>query len=433
MAMKQLYINGTGTGDYGIYISSDTYLNAPAPDYVAHQIPGRNGDLLQFNSRLNNIARKFTCYIPDNAQANMDGFKKLLYSSMGYLEISSDYEPDTYQRGYLADEIEAEPFLKDDVLRITFDLIFSCEPQKYFKDNSPETKAWSPNARQLMYLLPRSHRIVQQVFKNIPQSEIPAGDAFLLMAGLTFYGWSRPVTFGDLHFEMPGYNGFVAAFWMTNITFPDSSDSNVIEVAGYSNFGTIDDSAYTITITDTSTAPLLMFMLPFNVVGTATMRITNQTSGTTSLKTEYPAAFFDIDETTAVGGHYTLTITGVYSIKPPAEGDKTNTMVLVGSLNGSQTFQSLINIDASVFRPLAASEDVDYPYSISIDSDNLTVTATFNNNDITMNEYIQILGDMDGISDKVELYVYNAYRYTHETATPLIYRSFSFTPRWWKI
>ena len=124
MARKQLYLNGTGTGSYGIYISSDTYLNAPAVDFTAYQVPGRSGDLLQYNKRLNNIIRKFDCYIPREVVTNFDAFKKLLYSNLGYFEITSDYDPDTFQRGYLAEDIETEPFNTGENQTVKFTLYF---------------------------------------------------------------------------------------------------------------------------------------------------------------------------------------------------------------------------------------------------------------------------------------------------------------------
>ena len=130
-----LYINDTNIGEYGIFISSDTYLDAPLIDYTAYQIPARDGDVILNNKRLNNVIRKFVCYIPDNTDVNvaLNKLKKLLYSEFKYLKLVSDYNEDVYQYGYLAQEISVEPF--NHGMTATFELYFSCLPYKYLTSN----------------------------------------------------------------------------------------------------------------------------------------------------------------------------------------------------------------------------------------------------------------------------------------------------------
>ena len=127
---KNLYINDVNVTDFGFYINSDTYLDAPSIDYNTYTVPARNGNVIQYNKRFNNIVRKIECYIPymHDVQDVLDKLKKLIYSNVGYLKIRSDYEPDYFQYGYLAQEIKAIPFDKE--LSAKFELYFSCEPQK---------------------------------------------------------------------------------------------------------------------------------------------------------------------------------------------------------------------------------------------------------------------------------------------------------------
>ena len=431
MSLKQLYINGIGTGDYGIYISSDSYLNAPAPDYEAYQVPGRSGDLLQWNKRLNNIARKFTCYIPDDAQANFDEFKRMLYTNTGYLEISSDYEPDTYQRGYLADEIEAEPFLKDDVLRITFDLIFSCEPQKYFKDNTTQTIDTTAGQSTYMGILPRSHKLVQKIFQAMPSEAVPSGDYFVYVQGNPYhFVIDEPLTFTSFNFSMPNYTGFVAsffAFWTSDVYLIQFT-----QLIGYSNFGDLNHADLNLTSSDANSD--VAFLFPVDAVGQ--WGWTGQTANNTYTASGQLAPRGQFTEPKAIGVHYVITISGTYGYSTFDEYDKDNNIVIKGSLgapNRRQTINAMISIDATPFRALLPNHTSSYPYTISIDTETLEVVAKFNNNtDIKMSNYVSITGELDGLAD--ELTVYEC----HETLSsrskrPLWITSISMQPKWWTI
>ena len=131
--MKTLSINGTDLSTFGIFIGSDTYLSAPGFDYAEYEVPARNGVVISYNRRMQNVIRRFDCFINGNVQTAMDALKNLIYSNPGYLRLETSYEADTYQEGYLAQEIEAEPFMRDNALTVQFSLYFSCKPQKFFK------------------------------------------------------------------------------------------------------------------------------------------------------------------------------------------------------------------------------------------------------------------------------------------------------------
>lgn len=136
MAMNTLSINGTDISTYGIYISSDTYLNAPRIDYSEFQIPAKDGTTILDNKRMDNVIRRFDCYVPEsgNVDTAMNNLKKLLYQNRGYLLLNSSYEPGWYQYGYLAQEITVVPFKKNG--SVQFSLYFSCFPVKYAGDNA---------------------------------------------------------------------------------------------------------------------------------------------------------------------------------------------------------------------------------------------------------------------------------------------------------
>ncbi len=168
--MKQFYINGVGSSTYGVYISSDTFLNSPSFDFTEYSVPARNGSLIAYNQRLNNVLRKFDCYINTNVLSNLNGLKRLLYSHPGYVRIESDYDPDTYQEGYLAQEIEVAPFDASGVLSVQFSLFFSCKPQKFFKTTQETT---IETYYSQLFLLPRTNKKIATMLELLTPSQIP--------------------------------------------------------------------------------------------------------------------------------------------------------------------------------------------------------------------------------------------------------------------
>lgn len=427
MGYKQLYINGIGTGDYGIYISSDTYLNAPAPDITAHQVPGRNGDLIQWSKRLNNIARKFTCYIPDSAQSNFEEFKRMLYSNIGYVEISSDYEPDTYQRGYLAEQIEADPFQSDDVLRVTFDLTFSCEPQKYYKTSTAETISFyrtSPTWKA--FTVPRSHPAIQKLLPSIPVRDVPEGDAFLIQF-ISQTAMSSGITLTNAQFSSADYEGFVAMAVIENVDI--ANITKIDSFIGYSTSGEISVPDYSYT-TETDYGGVAV-VIPADVecTWTATM---NQSGGNAFSNTITMQPQGTITDSDAMGLHHTLEINGEYGQGYVPEYEEGNIqIVLVGLLDGSPSFSGLITVDTKPFRAITESGET-YQAKIVIDSENMTGYAEVNGKTINMSENIGIWGQIDGIADEVELICYKQYQSSH-IDNPLFFQTFVLTPRWWKI
>lgn len=440
MARKQLYINGVGTGDYGIYISSDTYLNAPAPDITAHSVPGRNGDLIQWNKRLNNIVRKFTCYIPSDAQSNFDGFKKLLYSQIGYMEISSDYETDTYQRGYLAEDIEAEPFQKDENLTVTFEVYFSCEPQKYFKNASVRNSDVSSGTTLRSAILPRSHQLVQAIFKAIPSDAVPDGDFFVYFQGNEYLmGTDIGATFDSFNFALSATDAnkkFVACAYINFVE--DERFAVFKKLLGYSNYGDLNNAQLDLTIVDN-----IGFL--FEIVPYAQWRFTGHTSAGNSWDSglQNVVARDALVNWTAIGVHYTITISGTYGIKNTSgtstawdEADKGYTVVMRGYSNTTKktAFLGGFVIDASIFRSMMPDESQIYDYSITIDTETMQAEGVFNGVSLKMNNYVNILGNIEGLADSMTIWVYHqAYSGTNHYRDTLWFDKVKVEPRWWKI
>lgn len=177
---KHLYINDVDICDYGIYISSDTYLNSPLIDYKEYQIPSRDGNVIQYNKRLNNVIRKFVCYIHEttNIDSALNQLKMLLYKNIGYVKLASDYDENKYQFGYLAQDIVVEPFQFDKVA--TFELYFSCLPQKYY-DETEQTRLDVIGADTGQILNLSASTFIQNVMNNVDLAYQPNKNTFVIM------------------------------------------------------------------------------------------------------------------------------------------------------------------------------------------------------------------------------------------------------------
>ena len=178
MAMKQMYINGVGSGTYKVFISSDSYLDSPSIDYTEYTIPAVNGNVVAYNKRLNNVVRKFDCFIKKDPLVNLNNFKKLLYRNTGYLRIESDYDPDTYQLGYLAQDIKVTPFSTGNNLQVRFTLYFSCKPQKWFKTNEAEEEFEPTDLGVSWSIVDRSDKELKMMLSRLPADQQPQGQYF---------------------------------------------------------------------------------------------------------------------------------------------------------------------------------------------------------------------------------------------------------------
>jgi len=182
--VRQFYLaptlSGTyvASGDMGVYINSDTFLNTPLLDYNEYTVPGRDGNLINYNKRLSNVVRKFDCFIKDDVEANFNKLKRFLYQNPGYFYIKSDYDPERYQKGYLAQEIEVAPFNKGGNYSIQFSLYFSCEPFKYL--TLENTKTVTPQSFGQYHVISRNSATFKNLLEKLPQGNVPDDQLFFI-------------------------------------------------------------------------------------------------------------------------------------------------------------------------------------------------------------------------------------------------------------
>lgn len=191
--MKRLYIADLDSNTFedtsyeNIWMSSDTWLDSPGLNVNAYQVPGRDGNLISKNNGFGNVIRKFDMYMPSYVDYKFRSFKRKIYWKQGYMKLKSDYE-NRYSVGYLAQDIQAEPFNAEGDASVKFSVYFSCKPQKYALTSEDKTSSRRvcqryPGAGSVaedceLYVFDRNSEFIKSLFANLSASDIPNDEYF---------------------------------------------------------------------------------------------------------------------------------------------------------------------------------------------------------------------------------------------------------------
>lgn len=121
--------DGVDCRDYGVFISGQGTFSAPARGYEFFPVPGRNGDLIGNEKRLENLELTYPAFAYANFMESIRGFRSFLLSRTGYKRLVDTYHPDEYRMACYAGPFEPEMMTNNRAG--TFDVIFSCKPQRY--------------------------------------------------------------------------------------------------------------------------------------------------------------------------------------------------------------------------------------------------------------------------------------------------------------
>lgn len=122
---------GKDLWDFGVHISGEDTWKKPSADYEAVSIPGRNGDLLFFNNRYNNVEMKYPCGIISSFDTNFSAMADFLLSHTGYQRLEDSYHPDCYRLAYFSGSLDPELTKRNREGK--FDLVFTAKPQRFLK------------------------------------------------------------------------------------------------------------------------------------------------------------------------------------------------------------------------------------------------------------------------------------------------------------
>ena len=95
--INYIEFGGVKSSDYGIYVSGEGTFNAPERDVELIEIPGRNGDLIGSDHRLENISVTYSAFIYKDFKQNVENFRTFLLSLDGYQTLTDSYHTDEYR------------------------------------------------------------------------------------------------------------------------------------------------------------------------------------------------------------------------------------------------------------------------------------------------------------------------------------------------
>lgn len=123
--------NGLRSLDCNVLLCQVKTEGTPKRDLVFSPIPGRNGDLLQDQKRWGNVKVSYSCAILKEFQTYYQALKDGLYLSTGYHRLEDTIHPEEFRIGAFCEAIEPKTARYNKTG--TFDVIFSCKPQRFLK------------------------------------------------------------------------------------------------------------------------------------------------------------------------------------------------------------------------------------------------------------------------------------------------------------
>jgi phage-related protein len=128
--MRQYFTyDGRDSRDFGVYISGQGTFKSPARAYNMISVPGRNGDLVGIENRLENVEITYPAFIYTNFESNVRALRNYLLSKLGYCRLWDTYNFNEYRRAVYRGGLE--PDVLQNNKAGSFDITFDCEPQRY--------------------------------------------------------------------------------------------------------------------------------------------------------------------------------------------------------------------------------------------------------------------------------------------------------------
>lgn len=131
-------LGGEDSRDYGVYISGGGVYNSPNRAINFLTVPGRDGDLIGMETRLENGTLTYKdAFVYANFKNNLAAFRSMLLKTNAYRRLIDSYNPDEYRMAVYADGLSVRPTAKLDAGQ--FDIVFNVMPQRFLLSGDTPT------------------------------------------------------------------------------------------------------------------------------------------------------------------------------------------------------------------------------------------------------------------------------------------------------
>lgn len=130
--LKQLTIDGKPLLDFGVITDGSEIFGGAEPDVTTISVPGRSGDIVQFNGRYKNQSISYDCLMRLDFRHRIDELRAFLCSKVGYRRIEDAREGEYYRMGRLIGGFNVSEVVWSADAGI-FRLNFSMKPFRYLK------------------------------------------------------------------------------------------------------------------------------------------------------------------------------------------------------------------------------------------------------------------------------------------------------------
>lgn len=126
-----LIFDGINSKDFHVYLSDAKQFEGAQKVYERKKIPGRSGDLVFSDGSYENVDIEYNFYLLGDTVTDLDAFRGALISREGYIRLEDTLRPDEYRMGIMTSPFDID---SSDRKNASFDVTFSCKPQRYLKD-----------------------------------------------------------------------------------------------------------------------------------------------------------------------------------------------------------------------------------------------------------------------------------------------------------
>lgn len=129
--MKQFWLDGRSSREFGMMITGAGTYNAPERDVEFISIEGRNGDLIIDNGRFKNVPLSYPISICMDFPEKAAAARAWLLSKSGYMRLEDDYDPEHFRLAAFTGPLDFDVKFLNRAAEAT--LQFNCKPQRFLK------------------------------------------------------------------------------------------------------------------------------------------------------------------------------------------------------------------------------------------------------------------------------------------------------------